>query len=87
MELTEVDPEVAAIAFAADLARTWSSGRPQERGWTRTKIDDLTEIVQMPGRAPDGGRRSLLLAAQRNALRPAPGEGELRRVPHLDDRP
>lgn len=56
MELTEVDPDVAAIAFAADLDRTWSGGRPQNHGWTRIKIDDLTEIVQMSGRLPDGGR-------------------------------
>lgn len=54
MELTEVDPEVASLAFAEDLDRTWASGRPQQLGWTRTRIDELTEIVQMSGRAPDG---------------------------------
>lgn len=56
MDLTEVDPEVAAIAFAADLVRAWSTGRPQKLGWTRTKMDDLTEIVQIPGRSPIGNR-------------------------------
>src|SRR4051794_35777911 len=54
MALTDVDPEGAAMAFAADLERLSSSGRPERLGWTRIKIDDLTEIVQMPARTPNG---------------------------------
>jgi len=54
MELTDVDPEVAARAFASDLERTWASGRPQSLGWVRTKINELTEIVRMAGRTHDG---------------------------------
>jgi hypothetical protein len=54
MELSQVDPDVAAAAFAADLRVLWDTGRPQQRGWTRTQIDPLTEIVHMPGRTGEG---------------------------------
>jgi hypothetical protein len=53
--LTEVDPEVAATAFGADLVRFWEGGRPFERGWKRTDVDALTSIVEMPGHTPEGG--------------------------------
>lgn len=54
MELTEVDPEVAGRAFARDLERTWSTGRPEHLGWSRTRIDDLTTTIEMPARLADG---------------------------------
>jgi hypothetical protein len=54
MELAQVDPDVAAAAFAADLQRAWDTGRPTQRGWTRSRLDPLTAIVHMPGRTVDG---------------------------------
>jgi hypothetical protein len=54
MELTAVDPDVAAATFRADIDALWATGRPEQRGWTRTSIDPLTGIVHMPGRTADG---------------------------------
>jgi hypothetical protein len=54
MELAEVDPDVAAATFKADLDRLWATGRPEQRGWTRTTIDSLTEIIHMLGRTTAG---------------------------------
>jgi len=54
-EPTEVDPEVAALAFRRDLDRFWEGGRPAELGWKRTAIDELTEVIEAPGRTPEGG--------------------------------
>lgn len=54
MGLSQVNPDVAAAAFAADLHVLWETGRPEQRGWTRTHIGPLTEIVHMPGRTSDG---------------------------------
>ena len=56
MTLTAVDPEVAKVAFARDLTRLWSSGRPDGLGWQRTDLDSLTTVVQMPGRLQGGER-------------------------------
>jgi len=54
MDLARVDPDVAAAAFAADLDALWRTGRPEQRRWSRTHLDRLTEIVHMPGRTSDG---------------------------------
>jgi hypothetical protein len=72
MELAEVDPEVAAVAFATDLDRLWAGGRPEQRGWKRTPIDPLTEIVEMPARLVGGGEDSYLLRLEAGHYGPHP---------------
>jgi hypothetical protein len=54
MQLTEVDPEVAAAAFAADLGAYWRQGLPERRDITRLPLDPLTEIIGIRGRLVDG---------------------------------
>lgn len=56
MVLSDVDPEVAAATFAADLDRLWANDRPRQLGWRRTRLDAVTEIIEMFGRRLDGGR-------------------------------
>lgn len=56
MDLTAVDPEVAAAEFRRDLDAFWANGRPQELGWKQTKVNDLVAIVEMTATQPDGTR-------------------------------
>jgi hypothetical protein len=56
VELTSIDPDVAAATFARDLAHLWASGWPERYGWQRTHIDDLTEIIEMPARLRESTR-------------------------------
>jgi hypothetical protein len=51
----ETNPEVAALTFSRDLQRFWDSGEPVARGWQRSRIDPLTEVLTLVG--DDGGVR------------------------------
>jgi hypothetical protein len=59
--LAEVDPDVAAIKFARDLDLLWADDRPARLNWTRTAVDELTEIIEMPARMADGTTDAYLL--------------------------
>jgi hypothetical protein len=72
MELTEVDPEVAAATLAADLATYWSKGLPELRGITRLRLHPLTEIIGIPGRRPDGTLDPYHLKIEANHYGPHP---------------
>ena len=72
MELTEVNPEVAAATLAADLASYWSKGLPELRGITRLRLHPLTEIIGIPGRRPDGTLDPYHLKIEANHYGPHP---------------
>lgn len=54
MDLTEVDPAVAGACFTKDLDQLWASGQPARREWRLVRIDDLTVVIEMPARSPEG---------------------------------
>lgn len=72
MELTLVDPEVAAMAFVADLDRFWEGGQPEARGWKRTRVAALIEIVEMSARHDDGSADPYLLRLDAGYYGPHP---------------
>lgn len=55
MELTEVDPEVAAVEFRRDLDAFWKARRPETWGWTRHPVDDLVEVIEAEAERANGG--------------------------------
>jgi hypothetical protein len=72
MQLTEVDPEVAAAAFAADLAAYWRGGLPERRGLTRVRLDSLREVIKIPGRLADGRIDAFYVLLEANYYGPHP---------------
>lgn len=74
MELTDVDPEVAALSFSRDLDRIWESGRPEALGWKRTALDDLITIVEMPARVANGTSDPYLLQLDASHYGPHPAK-------------
>jgi hypothetical protein len=49
-----VDPELAAEAFTHDLDQFWASGRPTRWGWSMTRPDPLTALLNVTGMRGDG---------------------------------
>ena len=53
-EPVRTDPEVAAATFADHLQKFFASGRGAGPGWGRKDLDELTTVVRIPARRPDG---------------------------------
>ena len=54
--IAEVDWEIAAVTLSEHLDALWSTGRPQESGWVRFRLDALRWIVLLPAQTPEGVR-------------------------------
>jgi hypothetical protein len=52
---TPTDPEVAAVTFKKHLDDFFANGRPSwSTGWARHPVDELHEVVEIPGIRADG---------------------------------
>ncbi|HEY1334656.1 MAG TPA: hypothetical protein VGF31_10405 [Myxococcaceae bacterium] len=53
-EPAKVDPEVAAVTFAAHLDEFFAHGRGRLPGWDRITVDELHTVIRIPATRPDG---------------------------------
>ena len=49
-----VDPEIAAVTFAAHLDDFFANGRGRREGWERILVDELHAVIRIPAVRADG---------------------------------